>query len=487
MHKGNVLFVASEAAPLAKTGGLADVVGSLPHALTRLGLRVSVVLPYYRQHVAASGVAVEPFGDSIKMWIDGMHLDLDLYVATIAGVRFILVDQRDLFDRPHLYGPPGGAYEDNPLRFVLLARAALEIGCRIEGGVALFHCHDWQAAMLPLLLRYQYRDRPQIAAAKTVYTIHNLAYQGLCDPSWMYRLGIPADLYHPEGIEFYGQVNFMKAGIAVADAVTTVSPSYAEEILTPAYGCNLDGFLRRHAHKLVGIINGIDSENWNPATETMIPARYAPGRMQGKAICKQALQRDLGLGVDRDVPLLAAVARLTEQKGIDLLLAALPAWMEAGLQMVVLGSGEPAYEAMLRKLAASHGTQLHLHTGFNESLARRIYAGADIFVMPSRFEPCGLGQLIAMRYGTVPVVRATGGLKDTVIDYDQAPGRATGFTFAAAAAPQLKQALQRAVLQYRRPHVWRRIRGRGMRRDSSWQASARQYLALYNKLWGAKE
>lgn len=482
MGKGNIMFVASEAAPLAKTGGLADVAGSLPHALRRLGRKVTVVLPYYRQHVVASGVRVKPFKHSLNIGIDGTQLALPLFEADVAGVRFILVDQPSLYDRPYLYGPPGGAYEDNPLRYILLVRAALEIGCLLEGGVEIFHCHDWQAAMLPLLLRHQYHGRPEIAGARTVFTIHNLAYQGLCDPAWMHRLGIPTLAYHAEGMEFYGQVNFMKAGIAAADAITTVSPSYAEEILTPAYGCQLDGFLRNNRHKLVGIVNGIDTDAWNPATDGMIATPFAPGKLQGKRLCKEDLQRHLGFPVDTGVPLLATVSRLAEQKGIDLLLSALPSWMEEGYQMVVLGSGEPAYESMLRKLAEVHGKCLHLHAGFNEALARKIYAGADIFLMPSRFEPCGLGQMIAMRYGTVPVVRATGGLKDTVIDYSTAPGRGTGFCFVEAKAGELKRGVDRAIAQYRRPQVWRRIQGRAMRRDSSWEASARQYMGLYDTL-----
>ncbi len=479
MAKMNIVFVASEAAPLAKTGGLADVVGSLPHALKRLGHEVTVIIPYYRKHVRASGVKIKPLKHAVPMWIDGMDRVAPLHEAREHGLRFILVEQDDFYEREDLYGPPDGTYSDNLLRYIFFSRVALETACLLGHPVDILHCHDWQAGFLPLLLKTQYQHQPRIANAQCVFTIHNLAYQGVFPSFWLNRLGLPAEFFHPGCYEFYGRINCMKAGIAACDRITTVSRTYAREILTPEYGCHLESFLSEHAGKLSGLVNGLDVESWNPAVDTAIAVKYAPGNMSGKRHCKIALRNKLGLASHVDTPLLTIVSRLVEQKGVDLLLECVPGWLEKGYQLAVLGSGDPVYESMLDQLARERPAQMHFSSGFNETLARQIYAGGDIFLMPSRFEPCGLGQLMAMRYGNVPVVRATGGLKDTVMNYTFSRRTGTGFGFDEATPDAFQATVDDAVKTWRSPAVWRRIMGRAMRRDSSWNASAVSYVEMY--------
>ncbi len=476
-----IAFIASEAAPLAKTGGLADVVGALPRALQALGHEVTVVLPWHKRQTPADA-AIRPLNHRIDLHADGREWRCALHECVERGVRFMLVEQDELFDRDGLYGPAGGAWEDNPLRFLVFNRAAIEAIAQVDGGADIVHCHDWQTAMIPLLLRTQYDHRPEIARARTVFTIHNLAYQGVFDAGWIHRLGLPEAHFHMEGYEYHGQVNFMKAGIATADAITTVSPSYAREILTPLYGCGLDGFLRRHQEKLRGIVNGIDTEAWNPATDRALAARFSADRPAGRKRCKAALQSLCGFPETPDAPLLALISRLADQKGVDLLLANAERWIARDWQIAVLGSGDPECERALEDIAERHPRRFFFFRGFNEQLARRIYGGADIFLMPSRFEPCGLGQLMAMRYGAVPVVRATGGLIDTVTDYRANKQRATGLHFHEPDPAAFDAAAEEAVALFRRPRVFARIRGNAMRRDSSWDASAAEYDALYRAL-----
>ncbi|MDQ6969836.1 MAG: glycogen synthase GlgA [Mariprofundus sp.] len=482
MAELNIVFIASEASPLAKTGGLADVAGSLPHALQHLGHKVTVIMPFYRHHIAASGIASKELGINIEMWADGIQRHCPLHEASVDGLSFILVEQDDFYDREGIYGPPGGAYEDNLLRYLLFNRVALEAAAQLETAVDILHCHDWQTGMIPLLLKTQYQHHPSIADAQCVFTIHNLAYQGNFPADWIHRLGIPSHHFHPGGFEFHQQINCMKAGIASAQAITTVSPSYAEEILTPEYGCELQGFLHDHSHKLSGIVNGLDINDWDPSTDSAIAAHFGPGNTAGKKKCKQALQESCGLIVSADTPLLVLISRLADQKGIDLLLANAAQWIERGYQLVVLGSGDVHNEHELHQLAKTNPQQMYFYRGFNETLARQIYAGGDIFLMPSRFEPCGLGQLMAMRYGTVPVVRATGGLKDTVTDYATHKTKATGVHFDDATPEAFDIALEQAIALYRNKTVWSRLRSNALKRDSSWEASAADYVSLYEQL-----
>jgi len=482
MARLNIVFIASEAAPLAKTGGLADVVGSLPLALKSLGHQVTVILPFYRHHLASAGIKTTKSRNVVEMWADGIQRLCPLHKAKVNGLDFILVEQDDLYAREGIYGPPGGAYDDNLLRFILFDRVALEAAAAMKKKVDIIHCHDWQTGMIPLLLKTQYQHHVNIADAKTVYTIHNLAYQGNFHADWMHRLGIPSHHFHPSGYEFHGQINCMKAAIVSSDAITTVSPSYAEEILTPEYGCELEGFLQHHKGKLSGIVNGLNIEEWNPLTDEAIEANFGPDRVVGKKKCKIALQKHCGFEIDESIPLLTLISRLADQKGIDLLLANTHHWIKRGYQIAVLGSGDPDSEQQLSKLALRYPKQMFFFKGFNETLARQIYAGGDIFLMPSRFEPCGLGQLMAMRYGTVPVVRATGGLRDTVTDYAASRSKATGFHFTNASPAAFDKALEQAIVAFHNPRIWPRIRGNALKRDSSWHASAESYASLYDGL-----
>ncbi|MBL4711863.1 MAG: glycogen synthase GlgA [Gammaproteobacteria bacterium] len=482
MAKLSIVFIASEAAPLAKTGGLADVVGSLPHALKKLGHRVTVIMPFYRQQISDAGIETRSMKLEVEMWADGQQRHCPLHKTTVDGLDFILIEQDDLYARDGIYGPPGGAYEDNLLRFLLFDRVALEAAALLPGNTDIIHCHDWQTGMIPLLLKTQYYHHAKIAQARTVYTIHNLAYQGVFPADWIHRLGIPSHHFNAEGFEFHDQINCMKAAIESCDAITTVSPSYAQEILTPEYGSALEGFLGNHAAKLSGIVNGLDIDDWDPLTDSNIVENYGPGKIAGKKQCKKDLQERCGFEVSAKIPMLTIISRLAEQKGIDLLIANIEAWMKRGYQLVVLGSGDAKDEEQLQQLVLKHPKQLFFYKGFNEGLARKIYAGGDIFLMPSRFEPCGLGQLMAMRYGTVPVVRATGGLRDTVTDYNDSKTEATGIHFTEATAAAFDLAVEQAVELFHKPSVWSHIRTHALKRDSSWDASAKEYSQLYESL-----
>ncbi|MDQ6952448.1 MAG: glycogen synthase GlgA [Mariprofundaceae bacterium] len=480
MSQLNVVFIVSEAAPLAKTGGLADVAGVLPQALRHLNHQVTVIMPYYRAYIDQLDTTITPTGESVEMWGDGCQRFCPLHHAEVDGLNFILVEQDDLYAREGIYGPAGGAYEDNLLRYVLFDRVALEAAARLPHKTDIIHCHDWQTGMIPVLLKTQYQHCPNIAQAKTVFTIHNLAYQGVFPPEWMSRLGLPTHHFHPDGFEFHGQINCMKAGIDQADAITTVSPTYAKEILTSEYGCELEGFLQNHARKLQGIVNGLDLLQWDPSTDDTLQVTYGVGKIAGKKKCKKSLQQACGLTVNEKIPVMTLISRLADQKGIDLLLANVTKWLERGYQLVVLGSGDARSEHDLHQWAKTHPTQMYFWRGFNETLARQIYAGGDIFLMPSRFEPCGLGQLMAMRYGNVPVVRATGGLSDTVTPYPEKG--ATGFHFQDATPEAFDVAVEEAVAVFRTPRTWAAIRTRALKRDSSWDASAKAYVHLYEAL-----
>ncbi|MDQ6955228.1 MAG: glycogen synthase GlgA [Mariprofundaceae bacterium] len=480
MDKLHIIFIASEAAPLAKTGGLADVTGALPQALRQLGHHVTVIMPFYRLIIENSGAQINPTEHIIEMWTDGIQRHCPLHKTHVNGLDYLLVEQDDLYARDAIYGSSGGAYEDNLLRYVLFDRVALEAAALLGSKINIIHCHDWQTGMVPLLLKTQYQHHPNIAHAKTVFTIHNLAYQGIFPSEWISRLGIPSHHFNPQSFEFHHQINCMKAGIHMSDTITTVSPTYAKEILTSEYGCALEGFLQHHADKLTGIVNGIDMDALDPATDTHIPANYAFGRIAGKKKCKAALQELCKLEISAKTPLLTLVSRLADQKGIDLLLANIEKWLMRGYQLVVLGSGEPHNERLLSAFAKAHPTQMYFHCGFSEALAHKIYAGGDIFLMPSRFEPCGLGQLMAMRYGNVPVARATGGLSDTIVNYPEKG--ATGFHFSETTPEAFDAGLEKAITIYQQARKWSIIRSNALKRDSSWAASAHSYATLYKQL-----
>ena len=479
-----VLFVTSEAYPLIKTGGLGDVCGSLPVALQSLDCDVRLLMPGYRDALAAAGklktvaeLATTPGGAHIRL-LEG-HLP-----GTRVPVWF--VDFPPAYDRP---GNPyldhrGTPWADNAARFALLARAASAIALRqtpLRWQPDVVHCHDWQTGLVPALLA-QAPARPA-----TIFTIHNLAYQGLFPHHTLAALGLPGAWWSYDALEFHGQLSFIKGGIVYADWITTVSPTYAREIQTPAFGDGLDGLLRHRADRLLGILNGIDTKVWNPARDPHLVARYSASRLAPKASDKSALQRELRLVPRADTPLIGVVGRMVHQKGADLVATAMPQLMHLDVQLAILGSGETALERALRATAADYPGACATLIGYDETLAHRIFAGADAFLMPSRFEPCGLSQLYALRYGAVPIVRRVGGLADTVVDADRAgleTGAATGIVLESAAPLALTDAVARAVTLYRQPRTWKQLIATGMRQDYSWRHSAQEYVRLYRKAAG---
>jgi starch synthase len=477
-----VLFVASEVEPFAKTGGLADVAGALPKALGTLGHDVRVLMPKYGGVERAAGdlrLAVPrlevPIGDRR---VEGALLEGRL--GKTVPVYFLAQDH--YYDRPTLYTTPEGDYSDNCERFVFFCRAALAALPALDWMPQVVHVHDWQTGLIPVYLETLYRDDPAYRDVATVFTIHNLAYQGLF---WHYDLpmtGLGWDLFTPAGIEFYGKMSFLKAGLVFADLLTTVSPTYAAEIQTEAFGEGLDGVLRERSADLVGILNGLDYEVWNPATDADIPKRFGPEDLEGKAACKAGLREEVGLPDGRpQAPLVGVVSRLADQKGPDLIAASVPTILEAGGQFVLLGSGDEHYEREFTALSAAYPGAVAVRLGYSAGLARRIYAGADLFLMPSRYEPCGLGQLIALRYGTIPVVRRTGGLADTITPWDPAAGTGTGFVFDALTPEACRETVARALAAYADAPAWRRLVRSAMAEDFSWESSAQRYVTCYRK------
>ena len=469
-----VLFVTSECAPWVKTGGLGDVAAALPAALRAAGADVRVLMPAYRgvsaQARLGSLLAHTDYGDIREAWLP-------------SGVPVLLLDAPDLFDRPGgpYQDPAGRDWPDNVRRFGALSRVAAMLATEdspLAFRPQVLHCNDWQTALAPAWLRFL-----GSTAAAALMTVHNLAFQGLFPASSVAELGLPAASFQPDGLEFYGQLSFLKAGLYYADAITTVSPRYASEIQQQPLGFGLEGLLAARSNVLQGIVNGIDTEVWDPATDPLIAARYDAKHLKNKAGNKIALQERLGLALDAAIPLLGLVGRLTEQKGIDLLIAAAPRLLALPVQIVVLGQGDPVLEAQLRALAGDHKRQMAVQTGFDEGLAHLVEAGADLFLMPSRFEPCGLNQMYSQRYGTPPVAHATGGLSDTISNYvGLATADASGFLFLEPTVDAFVEAISRGLVQYAKPRVWSRIQRSGMRRDFSWNVSAARYLELYHQL-----
>jgi starch synthase len=472
-----ILYVAAEVAPYAKTGGLADVAGALPEALRRLGHDVRVVMPRHRGVEAATGalrVAVPrvavPIGDRT---VEGALLEGRLG----RGVPIYFVAHDGYYDRPALYGEI-----DDCERYVFFCRSVLAALPALGWMPQVIHANDWQAGLIPVYLETLYRDTPAYAEVASVFTVHNLAYQGIF---WHYDLpmtGLGWDLFTPAGLEFYGHLSLLKGGLVFGDLLTTVSPTYAREIQTPAFGERLEGVLRERSADLVGILNGLDVEAWNPATDPDIAKRFDRDDPAGKAACTAALRDEVGLpDPGGRTPLVGVVSRLAEQKGIDLVAGSVPALRAGGGQLVVLGTGEEPLERLLGELARAHPEAVAVRLGFDDRLARRIYAGADMFLMPSRYEPCGLGQLIALRYGTVPIARRTGGLTDTVRPWDPLAGEGTGFLFDELSAAGCSAALASAFAVHADAVAWRRLVANAMAADFSWDASAEAYVTCYRR------
>jgi starch synthase len=473
-----ILFVASEVAPFSKTGGLGDVSGALPAALAARGHRVAVVTPRYgsidpaRHRLAPIHGALRVRGEATTVWV------------AQGPATVYLVEHEWLYgSRKGPYGEGGRDYGDNPERFAYLSRAALALPAALGLRPRILHLNDWQTALAAWMLRREHAEDPNLAGVRSVFTIHNLAYQGVYPKDVLPVLGLPWDVFRYEAMEFHDQLNFMKAGLVFADALTTVSPTYAREILGPEHGQGLEALLRQRAADLHGILNGIDVVAWDPERDPHLPAHYSARDLSGKARNKAALQGELGLPVRADVPLVGMVGRMVDQKGYDLVAASLGEILGRDLQVAVLGTGEAVYEESFRRAALERPDRMAARIGFDEGLAHRIEAGADVFLMPSRYEPCGLNQMYSLRYGTVPVVRAVGGLEDTVEDFD-GWRRGTGFKFREHAPQAMLLALRRALDAYRDARAWRGLVERGMAQDNSWARSADRYEALYRQLTG---
>ena len=453
-----ILMVGSEAIPYAKTGGLADVLGALPAALVRLGHEVDVVIPRYR--------------------------GISLHETRDAGVRIVFLDSPHYFDREFLYGVGSRDYDDNAARFAFLCRGALEWATSTGRRYDIVHAHDWQAGLVPVLLATTFRSHPTLAGTPAVFTIHNLAYQGLFPPESLATLGLGPDLMRVDALEFWGRISFLKGGILFSRTITTVSPRYAQEIQTPEFGFGFDGILRSRASDLVGILNGIDYDQWDPERDVHLPAPFSASYLEGKTACKRAVLETFGIPASdwtMGRPLVGMISRMVDQKGFDLVAAIADRLPELDASFVVLGTGERRYEDMWRALAAGHPERVGARIGFDEGLAHRIEGGSDLFLMPSRFEPCGLNQMYSLRYGTVPLVRATGGLADTVRNYDPQTGAGNGFTFTEYSPQALYGTLQWALDIYQDRDAWRRLQIAGMHEDNSWDASARKYVQVYDR------
>ena len=476
----HIAFVASECVPFSKTGGLADVVGALPRALAAAGHEVSVYIPHYR-HTRVSGERTVV--QSITVPFDDRYRFCSILTgAGYPGVRFFFVDYPPFFDREGLYGTASGDFPDNAERFALFCRAAIEAS-KILGVPDVFHCHDWQSALVPVLLRTQYAEDPAFRDVGTVFTIHNIGYQGLFPPEILPLLTLPWDLFTIAKMEYFGNVSFLKGALVYSDMITTVSRKYSQEIQTTEFGFGLDGVLKDRAQHLVGILNGVDYDEWNPQTDRFIAAHYSAEDLTGKRECKRDLLESFGVAkADPSWPVIGIVSRFAAQKGFDLIGQIIDRLALENVLITVLGSGDKLYEEMFLRLAKRVPEKIAVRVAYDNALAHKIEAGADIFLMPSRYEPSGLSQLYSLKYGTVPVVRATGGLDDTIDPWDPRTKKGTGFKFQEHTGDALLRALHQAFQVYRDQESWERLMRNGMAKDFSWRISAREYIRVYERV-----
>ncbi|HVJ05971.1 MAG TPA: glycogen synthase GlgA [Candidatus Saccharimonadales bacterium] len=475
----HVLFAASECVPFSKTGGLADVAGALPRAVAELGHQVTVYLPLYRQtrlknpKTVIASITV-PFDDRYRFCsvLDGGQQH---------GVQFYFIDYPPFYDRDALYGTPLGDYHDNPERFALYCRAVLE-AAKILGVPDVFHCHDWQTALIPVLLRTLYDEDPSFSNIPTVFTIHNMGYQGIFSPDTLPLLMLPWDLFTITKLEFFGKINFLKGALTYSDFITTVSRKYAQEIQTVEYGFGLEGVLRSRNPNVAGILNGVDYNEWNPETDCHIASHFSPDSLDGKKECRRDLLSNFSLDPESTTPVIGIVSRFAAQKGFDLISLAADRLARENVTVVTLGAGDKDYEDLFRRLVRQYPGRFAVKVGYDNELAHKIEAGSDMFLMPSRYEPCGLNQIYSLKYGTVPIVRATGGLDDTIDPFDTRTGKGTGFKFHEYTPEALLTTVRAALACFSKPAEWRKLMLNGMSKDFSWTVAAREYIRIYEKL-----
>src|SRR5271157_3570469 len=476
----HIAFAASECVPFSKTGGLADVVGALPRALAALGHQVSVYVPRYRQTKLGDPQTVVR---SITVPFDDKYRFCSVVTAgSSAGVRFYFVDYPPYFDRDALYGTPAGDYPDNAERFALFSRAVLEAS-KVLGVPHVFHCHDWQSALVPVMLRTFYAEDPAFRDVGTVFTIHNMGYQGLFPPDILPLLMLPWDLLTISKMEFFGQANFLKGALVFADFITTVSKKYSLEIQTTEYGFGLEGVLRNRAATVAGILNGVDYDEWSPQTDKFAVAKYSTQDLSGKQQCKQDLLKAFGVAnADPKVPVIGIVSRFAAQKGFDLIAQIMDRLAREEMIVVALGAGDKTYEEMFQRLNKQFPNKIAVKVAYDNAIAHKIEAGSDMFLMPSKYEPCGLNQIYSLKYGTVPIVRATGGLDDTIEPWDARSGKGTGFKFTEYNGESLLLTIKHALQAYRDQTSWQVLMHNGMNKDFSWNASAREYGKIYERV-----
>ena len=486
----NVLLIASEAVPYAKTGGLADVAGALPKYLRQMGVNVSLMMPLY-QKVLTGGFKLVRERATVRVSLGQSVYEGAIWSTKLpeTDVSVYFIQQDTFFNRPELYGEKGQDFKDNSQRFIFFSRACLEAVKVLGLKPDIIHANDWQTGLIPVYVKTLYRNDPDIGKIGTLFTVHNLAYQGLFWHWDMPLTGLPWELFNWTELEFYGKLNLLKGGLVYADCLNTVSKTYAKEIQTEELGCGLEGVLTQRRNELFGVVNGVDYSVWNPETDKLLAAQFSAGDLSGKAKCKKALQKENNLPQKATTPVVGIISRLDDQKGFDILTKGIDEVMKLGVQLVLLGTGDPKYHAMFEGIAKKYPRQTGIHLMFDNAMAHRIEAGADMFLMASRYEPCGLNQIYSLKYGTVPVVRATGGLADTIVDYD-APamenGGATGFKFVPYTTEALVGAMKRAVGVYGRPNEWKTLVANCMKQDWSWERAAAEYVDLYHWAIGRK-
>lgn len=488
----NVLFVASEMEPFSKTGGLADVIGVLPKQLSKLGMDVRVVVPFYKEaekNLRRHKIKAQTVKNKeVLIPIDWIAYKGKIKETKIDGITVYFLVNDEFYKRDYIYGSPVGDYPDNDLRFGFLSLGALEIAKALDFQPDIIHCNDWQTALVPISLKWKkhYHNDPFFANTKVVYTIHNIAFQGVYEQNFIEKFGLPSDIYNMYGLEFYGKLNLMKGGIISSDLVTTVSPRYTEEIKTPEYGYWLDGVLRSisHQNKLVGVMNGLDYDVWDPEIDDDIHTKYSHNNLDGKKINKIKLRKMMGFKSNGDKPIIGIISRLADQKGIDLVIDFLDQILDLGVELIILGSGDKNYENILTENMNRYGDRFSAEIGYDDKKAREIYAGSDMFLMPSRFEPCGLGQLMALKYGTIPIVRGTGGLLDSIVDYNRNPDLGNGFVFHDFDGKEMLQAIKNAISVYNNPAEWIGLVKEAMTENFSWSKASKIYHTHYKKLLG---
>lgn len=477
-----IVHAASELFPYVKTGGLADAVGSLAGTLADHGHEVAVFLPGYRAALEHKDAAKAQKVFDLKVEMGDVFMSGEVRVfSPRTNLKVYLICREEFFDRRGLYGTGERDYEDNHQRYIFFCKGVVETLRLSDMNADIVHCHDWQTGLLPLLLRYAERRSNVTLAMKTIFTIHNIAFQGLFPMRSFYRTNLPAELMNVDGLEYYGQMSFMKGGILFADRVTTVSPQYAREIQTPEFGCGLDGVVASRSEDLVGLINGIDHAVWNPVSDVHLPARYSAGNMSGKTVCRTELLKQLGLDPSEAAPVFGMVCRFTEQKGIQLVLANADFFVNNDCRLVILGTGDRRLERAVSELAATHPRKIGLAARLDERMSHLVEAGSDFFLMPSLFEPCGLNQMYSQAYGTIPLVSRVGGLVDTVTDIAESPGEGTGITFSPTAAA-LRGGLDRALKLFADKKRFAEIQQRAMEKDFSWKKAATDYEQLYEQM-----